>query len=121
MRGHGARDPSGSTRDRPRCGDIRSRVLLIAGRDDASTSAALFLLPTLAQAAELTADQLEPIGAGLQGLELGDLADLPGDDPVALIRTSVAGASDAAFLVSSDDLNRSQVEAVAAELDGRIR
>lgn len=95
---------------------------LVAGRTGAPGSAANVLIPRLVREAELTVDQAESIVATFPDLDLGTPADIPGDDPVALVRLSVEGAADAAVLVWSDDgPAQAEIEDVAIELDGLLR
>lgn len=96
-------------------------VLLVAGRLDVAGSAGFALLPALSREAALASADLEPIADELSNADVGTDVVLPGDAAVALTRTSVAGAADAALLVWSDDLSRNQVEDVATELDALLR
>lgn len=94
-----------------------AHLLLLAGQLDEPGSTALALFPQLARVAGLTSTELEPIAAAVTEAEPGTPFDLPGDASAALVRTSIDGAADAAYLVWSDGLTRDQVNAIATEVD----
>lgn len=89
--------------------------LLVAASHLAHAAVSL-LLPTLQRDAQLETAQLAGVVSSAAKTKAGDLAHVPGTEPVALAVVDVGGAKSAAFELSADKLGRQDVEAIALQL-----
>ena len=90
-------------------------LLLVAARVDPAVN---LLIPKIVNAGRLSSDQVPGVLAAAASTKPGHLVPLPGSGPVAVAIVRVDGAPSAAFVLSSKELDRSHVEAVARDLAG---
>lgn len=92
-------------------------LLLIAARTD---QAPLLVVAAAADAAKLSRDQATQLANDTTRTAAGQLVPVPGSNAVAVMPTTVNGATSAAMVVSSKGLKRPQIEQIARQLDQRL-
>lgn len=78
------------------------------------------LLPQIAADLDLTADDIEGVFDRVQRTDVGELADLDAEGPVAVARIDIDGAESGVLYVSSSGVSPDEVRAVADDLLGRF-